>query len=124
MPVWRVPYFQDEVLGVERLNALGKALYGSRDPAKRYFNEAPYRFRKIHGGYEARLRLPFVSGKDVDLFKKNDELVIRIGVFKRHISLPQRMMRCEPLGARFENGELIVELGESHAQNKKGLETA
>jgi len=124
VPVWRVPYFQDEVLGVERLNALGKALYGSRDPAKRYFNEAPYRFRKIHGGYEARLRLPFVSGKDVDLFKKNDELVIRIGVFKRHISLPQRMMRCEPLGARFENGELIVELGESHAQNKKGRETA
>ena len=124
VPVWRVPYFQDEVLGVERLNALAKALYGSRDPTKCFFHEAPYRFRKVSGRYEVRLRLPFVSSKDVELFKKHDELVIRIGAFKRHVSLPQRMVQCEPLGARVKNGELIVELGGSNAQSKKARETA
>jgi len=124
VPVWRVPYFQDEVLGVERLNALAKALYGSRDPTKCFFHEAPYRFRKVNDRYEVRLRLPFVSSKDVELFKKHDELVIRIGSFKRHVSLPQRMIQCEPLGARVKNGELIVELGGPNAQSKKARETS
>jgi arsenite/tail-anchored protein-transporting ATPase len=125
VPVWRVPYFPDEVLGVERLNKLAKALYGSRDPAKQYFQETPYRFRKANGRYQIHLRLPFVSSRDVDLFKKDDELVIRLGSFKRHVSLPQRMMKCEPLGARVKNGELIVELGgAANAQAQKRRDAA
>ena len=123
VPVWRVPYFQDEVLGVERLNKLAKVLFGSRDPAKQYFHEAPYRFRKVNDRYEIRLRLPFVSSRDVDLYKKDEDLIVRLGSFKRHISLPQRMMRCEPLGARVKNGELIIELGGgAYAQAQKGRE--
>ena len=34
VPVWRLPLFDDEVLGVERLKRLGRELYGSRDPSK------------------------------------------------------------------------------------------
>ena len=116
VPVWRVPMFDDEVLGVARLKSLGRALYGSRDPAKRYFDEAPYGFRKVNGNYELHLRLPFVSNEEVDLYKKLDELVIRVGGYKRHVGLPQRMAHCEPLGARVKDGELIVVLGRNNAQ--------
>jgi len=105
------------------LNKLAKVLFGSRDPAKQYFHEAPYRFRKVNDRYEIRLRLPFVSSRDVDLYKKDEDLIVRLGSFKRHISLPQRMMRCEPLGARVKNGELIIELGGgAYAQAQKGRE--
>jgi arsenite-transporting ATPase len=116
VPVWRVPMFDDEVLGVGRLRALGRALYGSRDPAKRYFDEAPYGFRKVNGKYELHLRLPFITSEEVDLYKKLDELVIRVGGFKRHVGLPQRMAHCEPVSARIKEGELIVVLGRNDAQ--------
>lgn len=122
VPFWRVPLFRDEVLGVERLRVLGKALYGSRDPAKAYFAEPPYRFRKVDGNYQLHLRLPFVSGGDVDLYKKLDELVIRVGGFKRYVSLPQRMAHCEPLSARIKDGELIVVLGRNNAQRETKAE--
>jgi arsenite-transporting ATPase len=118
VPVWRVPMFQNEVLGIQRLRMLGRALYANRDPARRFFDEAPYRFRKVNGNYQLRLRLPFVSNEEIDLYKKLDELVIRIGGFKRHVSLPQRMAHCEPLSARMKEGELTVVLGRCHAQRE------
>ncbi len=124
VPVWRVPLFQDEMLGASRLRRLGRALYGSRDPAQQHFAEPPYRFRKVDGNYHLYLRLPFVTGEDVNLYKKLDELVIRVGGFKRHISLPQRMARCEPLSACIKGGELIVVLGRNNAQRETKSEKA
>ena len=118
VPVWRVPLFQDEVLGVDRLKRLGRMLYGARDPAKRYYDEAPYRFRKVGSNYQLRLRLPFVSGDDINLYKKLDELIIRVGGLKRHVSLPQRIAHCEPLSARMQDGELIVTLGRNDGQRE------
>ncbi|MEJ2007366.1 MAG: TRC40/GET3/ArsA family transport-energizing ATPase [Acidobacteriota bacterium] len=118
VPVWRVPLFQDEVLGIERLKRLGRALYGSRDPARRFFDEAPYRFRKVDGQYHLHLRLPFVTSEHVDLYKKSDEMVIRVGGYKRHISLPQRVARCEPVSARVKEGELVVIMEKNNAERK------
>lgn len=124
VPVWRVPLFQDEVLGVERLKQLGRALYGDQDPAKRFFTEAPYRFRKVDGKYQLRLRLPFISSEDVKLHKKLDELIIRIGSLKRHVSLPQRMRHCEPINARVRDGELVIVFGRNYAQGETESKTA
>jgi arsenite-transporting ATPase len=124
VPVWRVPLFPDEVLGVERLKPLGKAVYGEQDPAKRFFHEAPYRFRKVGGNYHLHLRLPFVSSEDIDLYKKLDELIIRVGGVKRYVSLPQRIAHCEPLSARIKDGELIVILGRNDAQRETKPESA
>jgi arsenite-transporting ATPase len=123
VPVWRVPLFEDEVLGAERLKRLGRALYGDQDPAKRFFTEAPYRFRKVNGNYQLHLKLPFVSGDDINLHKKMDELIIRVGAVKRHVSLPQRIAHCEPLSARVQDGELIVVLGRNNAQRETKQES-
>lgn len=123
VPVWRVPLFKDEMLGKDRLKRLGRALYGSRDPARRYFAEPPFRFHKVNGNYQLHLRLPFVSSEEVNLYKKLGELVIRVGGFKRHISLPQRMAHCEPLSARIKEGELVVVLGRGNAQRETETET-
>jgi arsenite-transporting ATPase len=116
VPVWRVPLFEDEVLGADRLRKLGRALYGDLDPSKRFYNESPYRFRKVNGQYELHLKLPFVSSDDINLHKKLDELIIRVGGVKRHVSLPQRIAHCEPLSARVQEGELVVVLGRNNGE--------
>ena len=118
VPVWRVPLFEDEVLGTERLRKLGRALYGELDPSRRFFNESPYRFREVNGKYELHLKLPFVSSDDINLHKKLDELIIRVGGVKRHVSLPQRIAHCEPLSARVQEGELVVVLGRNNAERE------
>ncbi|MBZ5561047.1 MAG: TRC40/GET3/ArsA family transport-energizing ATPase [Acidobacteriia bacterium] len=124
VPVLRLPLFPDEVLGIERLKRLGKALYKDRDPSQRFFTEAPYRFRKVDGNYQVHLRLPFVTGTDIELYKKLDELIIRVGTLKRFVSLPPRIAHCEPLSARIKEGELVVVLGRCHAQRETQSEGA
>jgi arsenite-transporting ATPase len=116
--VWRVPLYQNEVLGVERLRRLGRELYGDQDPARRFSSESPYRFRKVNGNYQLHLKLPFVTSEDINLHKKGDELIIRVGGVKRHVSLPQRIAHCEPVSARIHDGELVVVLGRNNAQGE------
>ncbi|MEJ2751226.1 MAG: ArsA family ATPase, partial [Chloroflexota bacterium] len=40
------------------------------------------------GGYRLRIPLPFVTGSEVKLRKRGDEMFITIGNFKREMILP------------------------------------
>lgn len=111
--VKRVPLFNNEVLGRERLEGLADVLYGEQeDPSVPDSLERPYSFQKVNGCYEVRLRLPFTSKGEVGLFKKGDELVVEIGSLRRHIGLPTSMAALTPTKARLENRILTVEMKE------------
>jgi arsenite/tail-anchored protein-transporting ATPase len=114
VPVKRVPLFTHEVLGRERLEELGRTLYGEgEDPAVVTRTEAPYSFTKQDGRYEVRLLLPFAAKGEIGLFKKGDELVVEIGTLRRHIGLPTSMAALTPSRARLENRILTVEMKEN-----------
>ncbi len=111
--VKRVPLFTHEVLGRERLEELGRALYtGQEDPAAVTRTEAPYTFAKKNDHYEVRLHLPFAAKSEVGLFKKGDELVVEVGTLRRHIGLPLSMAGLSPAKAKLDNKVLTVEMRE------------
>lgn len=112
VPVARVPLYDDEVLGMERLTWLGDQLYASGDdPAEVTRRERAFRFDKDGGGaYLVRLALPFAAKQDVGVFKKGDELVVEIGTLRRHIGLPTSMAGLVPTRASLEDGTLTVRL--------------
>ena len=111
VPLRRVPLFQTEVLGIERLRLLARVLYpAGEDPAAVTRTERPYEFAKAGDHYEIRLRLPFAAKNEVGLYKKGDELVVEIGNFRRHIGLPTSMAALQPARARLEDKLLVVEL--------------
>ncbi|HKV48359.1 MAG TPA: TRC40/GET3/ArsA family transport-energizing ATPase [Candidatus Acidoferrales bacterium] len=114
VPVKRVPLFEQEVLGKERLERLASLLYpAGEDPAAVTRTEKPYTFEKSDGHYQVRILLPFAAKGDVGLFKKGDELVIEIGTLRRHIGLPRSMAMLNPGRARLEHRVLTVEMKEA-----------
>ncbi len=114
VPVKRVPLFEQEVLGRERLERLASLLYPSgEDPAAVTRTEKPYTFEKSDGHYQVRILLPFAAKGDVGLFKKGDELVVEIGTLRRHIGLPRSMAMLSPGRARLEHHVLTVEMKEA-----------
>jgi arsenite-transporting ATPase len=116
VPVKRVPLFNHEVLGRERLEALARVLYAEgEDPAAITRTERPYTFGKRDGHYEVQVLLPFATKGEVGLFKKGDELVVEIGSFRRHIGLPTSMSALTPARARLERRVLTVEMKEMPA---------
>src|SRR5580698_2359644 len=71
VPVKRVPLFQHEVLGKQRLEDLAQVLYpGQQDPSAVTRTEKSYTFAKVDGGYEVQVLLPFATKGEVALFKK------------------------------------------------------
>lgn len=114
VPVKRVPLFAQEILGVQRLEELAKALYPEgEDPAAVHRVEEPYRFVKRDGAYAVLVQLPFATKEEVGVFKKGDELVIEIGTLRRHIGLPATMAALTPVRAKLENKQLTVEMKEA-----------
>jgi arsenite-transporting ATPase len=114
VPVKRVPLFEHEVLGKQRLEDLAKVLYpGRQDPSAVTRTEKSYTFAKRDGGYEVRVLLPFATKGEVALFKKGDELVVEIGTLRRHIGLPRSMETLLPGRARLENQVLTIEMKEA-----------
>jgi len=113
VPMIRVPLFTHEVLGMDRLEELSRALYpNGEDPAAVTRTETPYTFAKGDSCYEVRLRLPFAVKGEVGLFKKGDELVVEVGTLRRHIGLPTSMVALSPTRATLEHKILTVEMKE------------
>jgi arsenite-transporting ATPase len=109
--VFRVPLFRDEVFGLDRLRPLGPAAYKGIDPIASLTTRSPYRFRKRGKDYEIDVLAPFVTPKDVELYKSDDELIISIGNGKRHLLLPARLAECDRIVASIDDGRLKVVLG-------------
>jgi arsenite-transporting ATPase len=115
VPVSRVPLFEHEVVGQQRLTELAKVLYQEPDidPATRARAEAPFRFEKNGSGYRIHLHMPFAEPGEVGVFKKGEDLVVEIGALRRHVGLPTTMAALEPRKAKLDQGVLTVELVES-----------
>ena len=61
----------------------------------------------------ARTDKVFHRENEIDLSKIGDELIIKIGNFKKNIVLPRAYVVLEPLRARLEEDYLLVEFGGS-----------
>jgi len=113
VPVRQVPMFRAEIVGLESLDRLADLLQ-TLDPTPQAVTvtERPYSFERRNGVHQVRVAMPFAGKGEVGLFKKGDELVVEVGVFRRHIGLPTTLAALEPVRATFDDRTLVVELGE------------
>ena len=109
VPILPVNLFKGEVLGFDSLKALGDKIYGSRNPLDRFFMGKPYEFTKVDGKYQLKMKLPFIEKRDVALHKIADELIVRIGGFKRTVMLPRQVAALDSLKATLEGHYLLID---------------
>ncbi len=109
LPIRRVPYYAEEVVGLEKLRVMGRDIYGDSDPTAVLYREAPMDISKLHDGtYRVKLKLPFADVNQLDLFQNGDELVIQIGDFRRVLTLPTSLAGQEAGQAEMDGDWLIV----------------
>ncbi len=119
LPIFKAPLYDSEILGYEKLLEFGQNLYQGEDPTKIFFKQRPYQFTKTDGRSFVKLYLPFVSKKEIDLTKIGDELIIKIGNFKKNIVLPRAYAVLEPRKARLEEDYLLIEFGGNSEQGQE-----
>ena len=110
VPVLRAPFFEQEVIGAEMLDAPGRG--GVR--ATRARRSAPLP-RPQPGAGDGRTAapscacaVPFAEKAEIELKKIGLELVVRVGGHKRNIMLPSALASYRPREAKLEDGALRV----------------
>jgi len=108
LPVFQVPLKQREVVGIDALLALAQDTFGDLDPSRPLSDEQLLRFEMRDGQYVLALRLAGVEANTVDLSKDGDQLHVRLGHFRRTLTLPQVLAALEPAWAAIEDQELRI----------------
>jgi arsenite-transporting ATPase len=112
VPVRTVPYFDKEMVGIERLGELGAALYGDTDPHQFLYRGRPYSIARSEGGYTLSLELPFTERDDISLSRSGDELVLQVGAWRRNLVLPRLLLDAQTQGAKMDGRMLRVRFAE------------
>ncbi len=119
MPVVQVPYLAGEPVGPGALDALAgeAAQQGAGSSTARVGDpfgvlvpvpEKGLRVRRVGHGYQLSLALPLVAADEVDLKRRDTELLVAVGDHRRVLSLPAVLQRCVVRRARVKDGTLTV----------------
>jgi len=111
VPIWHVALGRREVVGLRELGRLARSVFKGKDPAAVFFSEKAFEFAKEDGRMVLSIHAPFLKPGEVDLIKNVDELIVRVGSFKRFVALPRRVAALEPGEARLEGGYIKVVFG-------------
>jgi len=109
VPVLRVALQPDEPVGLDALRSFANALYGDEDPTARFGVSDPLRVSQRGGGAVLEIDLPFTDREEIELGRRGDELLVRVGPYRRAMILPDSLRRRSVAGARLQDGRLEVE---------------
>ena len=108
VPVLALRLFDEEMIGIDRLRALGLELYDGRHPSDDFHGTTPFEVKEAGNEVIVQMRLPFVRGEEVDVFRHGSELYITVGSYRRSFVLPDSLKRRSVLGAVLADGYLEI----------------
>jgi len=108
VPILKARLFDQEMVGLDLLSEMADDVYGDRDPMDILHRDEPIRVRKRGTSYVLSMRLPFADRTDLDVFRKADELYVKVGPYKRNLILPHTLQRLDVQEANFVEDRLEV----------------
>jgi arsenite-transporting ATPase len=108
LPVLKVELAPTELIGLEALRGFGARVYGELDAAGRLHEGQPLRISRRGGRTSLSLELPFADRDDLELGRRGDELLVRVGPYRRAITLPDSLRRRPVVDATLRKGRLNV----------------
>jgi arsenite-transporting ATPase len=108
VPILEARLFDREMVGVGLLAEMADEIYGEREATAVLYVDDPIQVEKRGGGYVLRMKLPFIAGGDLDVHRRGEELVVRVGPYKRNLLLPQTLKRLAVRGASLVDEHLEI----------------
>ena len=111
VPILRAELAPEELVGPQRLRAFARVLYGDEDPSGRLHDSDPLTIERRGAAMVMRIALPGAAKEELELAQHDDELLVRVGPYRRAIVLPESLRRRPVRGARLVDGALEVRFG-------------
>lgn len=125
LPIFKIPFFEQELVGEAMLKRTANEVFGEEmvrgangDPTRTFYNGQPQQIYTQNGHYVLSIPLPMAERDQVNLHRSVvDELIIRIGNWKRNVALPTGLARLEITGAKYEEDRLNIHFERSDNGN-------
>jgi arsenite/tail-anchored protein-transporting ATPase len=88
LPLFEVPWYNEEVIGKPALEILAHDLWNEKDPTQLFWQGSTQKVEERGDAYVLCIPLPHVEINKVEVIKRSGELFITIGNFKRELGLP------------------------------------
>ena len=111
VPVLRSVLASEEPIGLELLRDFGEALYGELRPDGRLHDGEQFTIVPDGDDLVLRMPLPGATSDELDLGQLDDELLVRVGPYRRAMVLPDSLRRRQVTDAKFDGGVLAVHFG-------------
>lgn len=108
LPIVITPYLSHEPVGTDALAALALARTGVIGDVLMPAPAQAMTVRPEEGGFLLTLPLPLVTAAEVDLKRRDDELLVSVAGHRRVLSLPSVLRRCVVTGAVVRDATLRV----------------
>lgn len=108
LPVLRVPLAPTELVGLDLLRDFGGQLYDGLDAAAALHEGQPLTVQRRGGRTTLALDLPFADRDDLELGRRADELLVKVGPYRRAITLPDSLRGKPVASAALKQGRLRV----------------
>jgi arsenite-transporting ATPase len=113
VPVLRAELAAEEPVGLPALRDLAERLYGATDPAAVMHSAEPLGVSVRGADRVLRIELPFADRDDLEVGRRENELIVRVGPHRRAIVLPDSLRRRDVAGASLTDGALEVLFAEA-----------
>ncbi|MGZ4690341.1 MAG: ArsA-related P-loop ATPase, partial [Acidimicrobiia bacterium] len=112
VPLLTAELAAEELLGPDRLDGFATTVYGMVDPSTRMTDVEPFRVEADGQALVLSMHLPFTAKHEVELGRRNGELLVAVGPHRRAIVLPDSLRRREVGAARLDGDRLVVDFVE------------
>jgi arsenite/tail-anchored protein-transporting ATPase len=111
IPVLKASLAADELVGVERLRGFAEVLWAGRQPEARLHHEQQFTVAADGDDLVLTMPLPGASRDELDLAQREDELLVRVGAYRRAMVLPDSLRRRPVTAATLDGGTLTIRFG-------------
>ena len=109
LPICYIPWYDEEVHGVGAVDRISKECLTSADLFEPKVITERETYEQNEKGYLLRVSIPGADKSEVDLYQSGTDVVIKLGNFKRNVSLPNVLRTYEITGAKMVEGRLNIQ---------------
>ncbi|WP_234124417.1 ArsA family ATPase [Clostridium hydrogenum] len=108
VPIYKIKWYPIDVNGIEGLHKIVKDSLTDDNIFRVLKTTQSEVFERLEDGYRLNIKVPFTEKQDLNLHEGDNELIIKIGNFKRNIPMPEVMKKYSVSKAKFEDGILKI----------------
>jgi arsenite-transporting ATPase len=108
LPILRADLAPEEPVGLDRLRAFADRVYAGQPPWERLHVGSLLDLQRDGDRWVLTLELPFTDRRDVGLVRRQGELLVSVGPYRRALLLPEALRHRRVVEAVVRQGQLAV----------------